>query len=530
MEQPKTAGTLGDNDLFTHSLMTVHFVRPLLCSVNYLAWVRDERDELGGTLVDAYLVLTVVALFAFFLGSSAFYAMSHRWPDPRIRAAKRISWGVLINLLLADIPLFVLEVDVAGNVGLENGMQTICLLLACASLGGSTFRTWLFCTTRYIQHDMTGKSQIPVVRRPASPHGSVAWSAIPRGSVYTTAGRPRDYLGASLLAPPLPEPPQAANNFYPKQFALARPGISLLCMLLWLVSIVCSLVNYAAYISTSDGRAEHGDSVANAYLAFMICGFVIYFTVGTTQWLWGWLYSTDAGRLRRTVIGISAMLFVHSGPLLALDVRAVDKGGVQKGTQMAALVFECAGFCVGACTVWLAYVYRVSADMHDGLCCSLPALDPPGTPSGAEVHALGDVDADRLDGGARSERRDSERGVVDRGSSLYIDDGELRQAFLEGRRSVSPTRETREVPRSWQPGGRQPQAVGVRGVEQPVFGIPPTPPQQQQSVAATPQSGSVGRGRRAHARLGMQSAPTSAGASPLVEATEARAEPEHGHR
>ncbi|KAJ9444570.1 hypothetical protein DIPPA_26161 [Diplonema papillatum] len=130
---------------FTLITIVIHFVHPLLCVANYLDWVRHEEEELGSRTVNLYLAATIIATLMYLMVASVFYMWAYRWPLPEEYAQKRRIYGVIVNLLFSDVPLFAIEVDIIWKVGgFVAGIQGACFLFTCLSFAYSGIRTWIY--------------------------------------------------------------------------------------------------------------------------------------------------------------------------------------------------------------------------------------------------------------------------------------------------------------------------------------------------------------------------------------------------
>eukprot|EP01065_Artemidia_motanka_P032425 TRINITY_DN3943_c0_g1_i3.p1 TRINITY_DN3943_c0_g1~~TRINITY_DN3943_c0_g1_i3.p1 ORF type:complete len:261 (+),score=71.57 TRINITY_DN3943_c0_g1_i3:52-834(+) len=138
--------------------LLLHFTHPLLCVSNYLDWVRYERQQLGA-VVDLYLALTITALLFYLFVASVFYMWALRWPQPLFVARSRRVYGVIVNLLFCDTPLFILEVHMLWLVGAAAKIQLVCFLCTCLSFGYSGVRSWLFVMDWFIR--CTHPRQVP---------------------------------------------------------------------------------------------------------------------------------------------------------------------------------------------------------------------------------------------------------------------------------------------------------------------------------------------------------------------------------
>eukprot|EP00756_Hemistasia_phaeocysticola_P016478 Hpha_TRINITY_DN15479_c1_g1::TRINITY_DN15479_c1_g1_i1::g.173232::m.173232 len=348
-----TEPTFCDGAGTTRLLVGIHFLQAVFTGLNYVVWVRSAGDVKDGSKT-AYMFVAIMVLVTFFTISSAFYALAYRWPNPNRRAAKRVSWGVLLHLIFASLPAFILEADIVTEAGMAAPTQVIALLLAVLSLVGSALRSWLFLTTRYIRHDMEGKPQIGALRRGAS--------ASPSGSPFSGGG----YEAMESEDP---------GRWWPYTFVAERPGLALVCMVLYLASVISTAANYGGYISTSEAKRLNGDATAALYVVALILGGIAFFTVGTIMWFWAWMTEHGSERVRRLVKGVCFMFFLHTCPTLAIDIYCLESHGHQDASQVGAMLFGTLCFIIGVLALWLPYLYRVAGDMQRGNCILLHLPD-----------------------------------------------------------------------------------------------------------------------------------------------------------
>eukprot|EP01062_Namystynia_karyoxenos_P024479 TRINITY_DN19551_c0_g1_i1.p1 TRINITY_DN19551_c0_g1~~TRINITY_DN19551_c0_g1_i1.p1 ORF type:complete len:573 (+),score=164.67 TRINITY_DN19551_c0_g1_i1:77-1720(+) len=363
-----------DSEVCNLVTLAVHFLHPMMCTVNYLSWVRYQRsdDDLGDARVDAYLALTIISMLAYFLLSSAFYILAHRWPLPLHRSSKRTSWGVFINLLLSDMPIFILEVDMTWAVGWASAIQAITMVITILSFATSGIRSWFFLVGKYIRHELRREGEgFDRVPEPGSPGLGTDGPATPGHPQYESMQR-----GARDDHPPgLRE--REDGFFLPAAWMEEQHVVPLLCITVWLISTVVSLVNYVVYLRTEDATDRYGAGLGRAYLGFVIISLLVYFTIGSTMWLWSWKYSSARIlRRRKTVMGILAMFFFSNCPLWAMDYRTVDVAGVSAATQLMSLLFQSVTWLAGAVTLWLTYAHKMTRDMHEGRCLPAVAASP----------------------------------------------------------------------------------------------------------------------------------------------------------
>ena len=149
--------------------LVIHFLHCLLCLSNYLDWVRHQEEQLGLRIVRLYLALTIIAIISFLLFSSVFYMWAWRYASSEDAAKRRRIWGIAINLVFADFPLFCTEVDIVWNVGFATGLQGLSFIFTCLSFAYSAIRVWLFVMVRVIKR--------------ASPHAHVGGVQATNGGV-----------------------------------------------------------------------------------------------------------------------------------------------------------------------------------------------------------------------------------------------------------------------------------------------------------------------------------------------------------
>ena len=143
---------------FTVCSLVIHFTQCLLCLANYLDWVRHQQADIGNRIVNLFLALTIIAIITFLLCSSVFYMWACRYASSEDAAKRRRIWGIGINLLFADFPLFCTQVDIVWNVGFASGLQTIAFLFTCLSFGYSGLVVWLYLAGRVIKRALPHKA------------------------------------------------------------------------------------------------------------------------------------------------------------------------------------------------------------------------------------------------------------------------------------------------------------------------------------------------------------------------------------
>jgi len=352
--------------------LVIHFLHPLLCIINYLAWVQDQKadDRLGENRVDAYLALTILATLTFFLLSSVFYILAHRWPNPPLRATRRTSWGVFFNLMLSDLPIFILEVDMCWEVGWASGIQAFCMLVTIFSFVTSAVRSWLFFVGKFIE-TQEGVEEEEAEERLAQPPiepnspGALpdAYNQLDKDASAAAGGAgTSSRSGTSYNRPP--------GFFLPAHWLEEQHVIPVICGIVWFLATLVSLLNYMIYLRVSSDKGQDYGRLPPTYLAFVVISLIVYFTIATTMWLWSFRYSkARALRRQKTTTGILVMFFLSNVPLWSMDYRTVELHGVKEPTQLLSLLFQSTAWLLGAITLWLTYAKAVTSCMHKGQCC-----------------------------------------------------------------------------------------------------------------------------------------------------------------
>eukprot|EP01059_Diplonema_ambulator_P000316 TRINITY_DN10260_c0_g1_i1.p1 TRINITY_DN10260_c0_g1~~TRINITY_DN10260_c0_g1_i1.p1 ORF type:complete len:278 (+),score=35.44 TRINITY_DN10260_c0_g1_i1:71-904(+) len=168
--------------------LVVQFLHCLLCLSNYLDWVRHQEAVIGLRIVRLYLALTIIAIISYLLISSVFYMWAWRYASSEDAAKRRRIWGIAINLLFSDFPLFCTEVDIVWKVGFVTGLQALSFIFTCISFIYSAFRVWVFAMVRVIK-----RSQPPRALGTAYPTGGALPPPVPPGSrapMYSTSRIP----------------------------------------------------------------------------------------------------------------------------------------------------------------------------------------------------------------------------------------------------------------------------------------------------------------------------------------------------
>ncbi|ORC92296.1 uncharacterized protein TM35_000045100 [Trypanosoma theileri] len=182
----------------------IHFIHPLLCIANYCAWVCYQDAVLGSSIVNAYLAMSIVAAVFYLFVSSVFYMWAWRFPEPEEVSKRRRIYGILVNLLFSDIPLFVIEVKICWIVQFANGMQGTSFVFTCISLMYSAVRVWIFIMIKLIKvrAPMVGaQPQFAGVatysgggsRQNGGMHPSYYGNSLSREGIYSNNGSRNDY-------------------------------------------------------------------------------------------------------------------------------------------------------------------------------------------------------------------------------------------------------------------------------------------------------------------------------------------------
>ncbi|ESL08932.1 hypothetical protein TRSC58_03356 [Trypanosoma rangeli SC58] len=182
----------GTSRFITCLTFFIHFIHPLFCITNYCAWVMYQLPVLGASIVHAYLVMSIVATVFYLLVASVFYMWAWRFPEPEEVSKRRRIYGIVVNLLFSDIPLFVIEVKICWKVKFASCIQGTSFVITCISFFYSAVRVWTFFMVKLI------KIRAPVVGAQPQFAGSAMYAAESRGAGppnYSYSGNfaPRDW-------------------------------------------------------------------------------------------------------------------------------------------------------------------------------------------------------------------------------------------------------------------------------------------------------------------------------------------------
>lgn len=143
--------------LFTFA---VHFLHALFSVVNYLAWVRQDDAAVSTSTKHAYLSMTVVCCVFYFLGASVFYMWAWRFPEPEEVAKRRRVYGVAVNAVFCDIPMFIVETVIVWQLRFAAAIQGFTYVLTCISLCYSLLRVWFFFMVRVIKFRLPSAARL----------------------------------------------------------------------------------------------------------------------------------------------------------------------------------------------------------------------------------------------------------------------------------------------------------------------------------------------------------------------------------
>lgn len=168
----------GHSRFATLLTFAIHFFHALFAVVNYLSWVREQTGTLTTGTILAYLSLSVVCCVFYFFGVSVFYMWAWRFPEPEEVAKRRRIYGVMLNFLFCDLPLFIVETKIVWLLKFPSAIMGFTYCVTCISLLYSSIRVWLFVMVKII------KFRMPVAARLGTPYTTV--SGVPRGDMDST--------------------------------------------------------------------------------------------------------------------------------------------------------------------------------------------------------------------------------------------------------------------------------------------------------------------------------------------------------
>ena len=154
--------------------------------------------------------------------------------------------------------------------------------------------------------------------------------------------------------------------FFPVWLLEEQETIPYFCMFWWGLSILITLINYIAYMRSDTADEAYG-GLTKAYVAFVIVGMIMYFSVSWTCWYWASKYSTDrVDRKRKVIIGIISLWFFNDMPLWAMDFKAITTDGVEsEGILTASFVFNTITFLAGGVVLWLTYTHKMTSYLNE---------------------------------------------------------------------------------------------------------------------------------------------------------------------
>jgi len=80
-----------------------------------------------------------------------------------LRSERRRIYGVIVNLIFSDFPIFLVEVNIVWAVGFATGLQATSFLFTCLSLCYSGFRVWTFVMVKVIKVQAPAPSNLPPI-------------------------------------------------------------------------------------------------------------------------------------------------------------------------------------------------------------------------------------------------------------------------------------------------------------------------------------------------------------------------------
>eukprot|EP01012_Entosiphon_sulcatum_P056817 TRINITY_DN80519_c0_g1_i1.p1 TRINITY_DN80519_c0_g1~~TRINITY_DN80519_c0_g1_i1.p1 ORF type:complete len:240 (-),score=25.35 TRINITY_DN80519_c0_g1_i1:102-821(-) len=129
----------------------IHWVHTVLLCVCYVNYIQNQYDTLGSTICGAYLAFFIISNITFYGVVSVYYMWAYRFPEPEEVSKRRRITGVIINLLICDLPIFLIEVQIVWNVQFEAPIQGLSFVWTCLSFFYSSVRFWTYMMVRVIK-------------------------------------------------------------------------------------------------------------------------------------------------------------------------------------------------------------------------------------------------------------------------------------------------------------------------------------------------------------------------------------------
>jgi hypothetical protein len=128
-------------------------------------------------------------------------------------------------------------------------------------------------------------------------------------------------------------------------------------LVFYFVCLMLTLANYVAYFRYNLGR--YGQSLVEAYLAFVITGLVIYALFCGVCWVWAARYTQDPDeRLTKVGYGLIAIFLAHDLPVLIMEYHAyLCCGGLYNGLQGTVFVVQWISFILSFIFAWQSYAW-----------------------------------------------------------------------------------------------------------------------------------------------------------------------------
>lgn len=150
----------GPSRCITLFTFAIHFLHALFSVVNYLAWVRQEHTKLAMSIQHAYLAMAIVCCFFYFFGASVLYMWAWRFPEPEEIAKRRRVYGVVVNAIFCDVPMFIVETIILWEMRFAAAIQGFTYCLTCISLCYSLLRVWFFFMVRVIKFRLPNATRL----------------------------------------------------------------------------------------------------------------------------------------------------------------------------------------------------------------------------------------------------------------------------------------------------------------------------------------------------------------------------------
>lgn len=135
--------------------------------------------------------------------------------------------------------------------------------------------------------------------------------------------------------------------------------LALFFLFWYLVDTMFSLINYVVWVRYNEDML--GINCVRSYLAFVIIGSIVYFSITGVFFLWSMKYHENKKDERNKLIaGVVFVYFFSDFPIFIIEFYIAYYWGYHHTIQALSFMLTIVSWAFGSATVWFSYMWRMA--------------------------------------------------------------------------------------------------------------------------------------------------------------------------